>query len=676
MKPTDEARAPYGTWQSPVSAELVANGGIDLEHLTVDGDTAYWREQRPDEGGRGVVVRRSDADGERDDGAGDDDLEEVTPEDDNVRTLVHEYGGADFEVRDGVVFYVRYDDQRVYRQSVSEDGGPEPITPEPATERGLRYADFEAGGDGFLYCVRENHDAASEETDGDADEPVSTLVRLAADGSEEPQVVAAGHDFYAAPRLSPDGTALAWLTWDHPGLPWDGTELHLADVTEDGYLENERIVMGGSDESVSVCQPEWRADGALHAVSDRTGWWNLYRRDGDEWVPYREEAAEYGVPQWLLGFSTYGFLADGRVAAIVTRDGERSLELLEQDGSREVVDLPYDTYAPRLVTDDAGESVLVPAGGPTEPTGIVRWSPEDSSRDVLRRETADEGDDAYLSRPEHVTYETRDGADAHAFVYPPTNPDAEPPEGEKPPLLVFVHGGPTSTTQPGFDPAIQYFTSRGFAVADVNYRGSTGYGRAYREALYDEWGHVDVTDCIDAARHLAGEGRVDPDRIAVRGGSAGGFVVLSALAFHDAFAAGTSYYGVADLERLAELTHKFESRYLDQLVGPYPEAEETYRERSALHHADEIDAPVLLLQGEDDPVVPLSQAESMAGALADSDVPHELAVFEDEEHGFRRAESRKRAYELELAFYGEVFGFEPAEFETLPSLEVSADAAE
>ncbi|SDR38149.1 S9 family peptidase [Natronobacterium texcoconense] len=651
MQTNDEGRSPYGTWQSPISAEMVAEGSIDFGHLTVDDETVYWREQRPDEGGRGVVVRR--------DG---DELEDVTPEDVDVRTLVHEYGGGDFEVRNDVVFFSKDDDQRLYRQSIGEE--PKPITPKPETEQGLRYADFEVSDEGYLYCVRENHDAAAE--DGDADEPVTTLARIPIDGSEEPRIVASGHDFYAAPRLSSEGDRLAWLTWDHPGMPWDGTELHVADVANDGGLENERVVMGGPAES--VFQPEWGADGTLHAVSDRTGWWNLYRLEDDEWVSYREEKAEYGVPQWLLGFSTYGFLADGRVATLVTRDGEKTLEVLGEDGDRETVDLPSATYAPRLVTD--GESVVVPAGGPATPTSIVRWSPGDGrDHEVLRQETDADVDDDYLSRPEHVTYETRDGAKSHAFVYPPTNPDVEPPEDETPPLLVTVHGGPTSSTGPAFDLGIQYFTSRGFALADVNYRGSTGYGRAYREALYDEWGHVDVTDCIDAARHLADEGRVDPDRLAVSGGSAGGFVVLSALAFHDDFTAGTSYYGVADLERLAELTHKFESRYLDQLVGPYPEAEASYRERSASHHADEIDAPVLLLQGEDDPVVPLSQAEDMADALEKNDVPHELVVFEDEQHGFRKAESRKRASELELSFYGEVFGFEPAD--ELPAVKLS-----
>ncbi len=640
---TDDERetSPYGAWPSPISAATVARAGIDLGHVALDDDAVYWREQRPEEEGRGVIVRHA--------GGTNGD---VTPEGFDVRTLVHEYGGGDFAVCDGVVFCSRHDDQRIYRQPMG--GDPVAISPEPETDRGLRYADVEVTPDGeYLYCVREDHDATAGADD--PDEPVTTLVRVATDGSEEPRVVASGHDFYAAPRLSPDGDRLAWLTWDHPRMPWDGTELHVADVTADGPLANERVVLGGTDES--IFQPAWHPDGTLHAVSDRTGWWSLYRRVNDEWLPYREEAAEYGVPGWLLGLSTYAFLEDGRVATLVTRDGVRTLELLS-DGDSESVDLPYTTYAPRLVGN--GESIVVPAGGPTTPTRLIRWTPGEE-HEVLRHESGVDVDDAYLSTPEHVTYDTRDGATAHAFVYPPENPAVESPADEAPPLVVTAHGGPTGATQPRFDLGIQFFTSRGYAVADVNYRGSTGYGRAYREALYGEWGTVDVTDCIDAARHLADAGRVDPDRLVVAGGSAGGFVVLSALAFHDDVAAGTSYYGVADLERLAALTHKFESRYLDQLVGPHPEAEETYRARSPVDHAGGIDAPVLLLQGEADPVVPLSQAEEMVDALEASGVPHELVVFEDEHHGFRRAETRQRAMELELAFYGEVFDLEPAD---------------
>lgn len=642
MEETPERSNPYGTWPSPISAEMVASADIEFGHLALDGDTVYWREQRPDEGGRGVIVR--------DDGTSTDD---ITPAEFDVRTLVHEYGGGDFAVHDGDVFFARYDDQRLYRQPVG--GDPVPITPEPTSERGLRYAAFEVTADGqSLYCVREDHDIATG--DGGPDEPETTLVRLATDGDEVPHVVASGHDFYATPRLSPGGDRLAWLTWDHPRMPWDGTELHVADITPDWTLDNERVVMGGPAES--VFQPEWRPDGTLHAVSDRTGWWNLYRRTDDEWVVYREEAAEYGVPQWVFGLATYAFLDDGRVAVLVTRNGQQTLEFVDPDGTTDTADLPFETYSARLRSDD--QSLYLLAAGPRMPWRLVRWRPG-ADPVVVRRAGTIEFDEAYISQPESVTFPTRDRATAHAFVYPPTNPDVDSPPDELPPLVVFAHGGPTSATRPTYEQRIQFFTSRGIAVADVNYRGSTGYGRAYREALYGTWGVMDVEDCIDAARYVADVGQVDGERMAIRGGSAGGFIVLAALAFHDDFAGGASYFGVADLERLADLTHKFESHYLDQLIGPYPDDADTYEARSPVHHASGIDVPVLLLQGEDDPVVPLAQAQDMVEALNASGVPHELIVFADEQHGFRKADSRKRAHEAELAFYGEIFDFEPAD---------------
>lgn len=654
MSDSHTQRAPYGTWPSPISADMVASAGLTFGHLALDSNTVYWREQRPDEDGRGVVVSH--------DGT---TTEEITPEGTDVRTLVHEYGGGDFVVGEESIFYTQFADQRVYRQSYDDD--PVAITPEPETERGLRYADFDiAAESGYLYCVRENHDA----TTGDGvDEPETTLVRLTTNGQEDPVVVASGHDFFATPILSPDGEQLAWLTWDHPRMPWDGTELHVADVDDDGLLSNERVIMGGPEEA--VFQPAWRPDGTLHAVSDRTGWWNLYRREGDEWVSYRDEQAEYGVPQWVFGLATYAFLDDGRIAAVITRNGEQSLELVAPDGTREVPDLAFTVFgergAPRLRSD--GQSIYFVGSDPATPSQLVRWTPGEVP-EALRVGSDIELDVEYISTPEHITIPTRDGAKAHAFVYPPTNPDVELPDDERPPVVVFAHGGPTSATTPTFDLTKQYFTSRGLTVVDVNYRGSSGYGRAYREALYGEWGLLDVTDCLDAAKHLADGGRVDSDRMAVRGGSAGGFVVLAALAFHDDMAAGVSYYGVADLARLAELTHKFESRYLDQLVGPYPETADTYDARSPVHHADALSAPVLLLQGEDDQVVPLSQAEAMVEGLTAQDVPHDLLVFEDEQHGFRRADSRKHAYESELAFYGEVFGFESND--ELPELDLSA----
>ncbi|NHX35557.1 MULTISPECIES: S9 family peptidase [Halolamina] len=641
---------PYGEWESPVSAADVAADTLRFGPVEADDGSVYWLERRPDEEGRGVVVRA--------DGAAPDEPVEVTPEDADVRTLVHEYGGGDFAVQAGTVFYADFDDQRLYRVDGGRGAEPTPITPEPETEHGLRYADMEVSPDGErLYAVRERHEGEDAE-----DEAVNELVTLPADGSEPPAVVAAGHDFYAFPRLSPDGDRLAWTTWDHPRMPWDGTELHVADVGDGGTLAAERVVMGGPEES--VFQPGWSPDGELHAVSDRTGWWNLYEvdADGDDEPRNRTpEDAEFGVPQWSFGLATYAFLDDGRVAVLRNRDGEWSLCLLDDADELTETDLPFSAYPhARLATD--GETLAFVGGGPTTPETVARWTPDEGGEPThLRQSFSLDLPDGMVSEPEHVDVPTRDGGTTHAYYYPPTNADERAPEGEDPPLVTMVHGGPTSQTLPVAKLAVQFFTTRGFAVADVNYRGSTGYGRDYRDALQGEWGVLDTADCVDTAEYLAEIGRADPDRLAITGGSAGGYAVLCALAFHGTFDAGASHYGVADLEALATGTHKFESRYLDGLVGPLPEARETYEERSPAFHAEAIDAPLLLLQGGEDRVVPQEQAEDMVDALVATETPYAYALFPAERHGFRTADATRRALELELAFYGETFGFEPAD---------------
>ena len=648
---------PYGEWPSPLSAADVAAETLRLGHVAAEDGTVYWLERRPDEGGRGVIVR-----------TGDDGQAEVTPETTDVRTLVHEYGGGDFTVHQGTVYYANFDDQRLYRT----DGRSEPtaITPEPETEHGLRYADLELSADGErLYAVRERH-----EGDGAEEEPVTELVRLPADGSSAPAVVAGGHDFYAAPRLSPDGDRIAWLSWDHPRMPWDGTELHVAEVDAAGDVENEQVVLGGPEES--VFQPNWSPDGVLHAVSDRTGWWNLYALGATgEGEPTNRtpQEAEFGVPQWAFGLSTYAFLDDGRVAVLRNAEGRSSLCLL--DGTElNAVNMPFEAF-PRAKLVSDGESLAFVAGGPATPPTVARWQPAtavggEADPDVERLTQAFELplDAEAVSKPTHLDVPTRDGETTHAFYYPPQNPDVTAPEGETPPLVTMVHGGPTSQTLPVAKLGVQFWTSRGFAVADVNYRGSTGYGRDYRDALQGEWGVLDTADCVDTAEYLAETGRADGDRLAITGGSAGGYAVLCALAFHDTFDAGASHYGVADLEGLATHTHKFESRYLDGLVGSLPEARETYEARSPVFHADGIAEPLLLLQGGMDQVVPQAQAEDMVDALVENETPYAYVLFPEERHGFRTAEASRAALELELAFYGEAFGFGPAD--DLPPLEL------
>lgn len=675
---------PYGEWPSPIAPEDVAEGGREFGGVDVADGHVYWLERRPSEGGRGVVCRTAVG------GAGDTPaFEELTPSEFDVRTLVHQYGGGDFAIAGESLAVAGMADQRLYRLPRDGSGEPTPVTPEPAEPLGLRYADMTASPDGdAVYAVRERH--VGPHTD---DEPVNELVRVSLfpDGDvADPTVVAAGHDFYAAPRPSPEDDRLAYLRWDHPNMPWDGTELVLGATDSDGRVEpgTQRVVAGGDTES--VCSPSWSPDGELHAVSDRTGWWNLYRYEAGDPVNRYPADAEFGVPMWVLGLSTYAFLDGGRVATLYTESGEPSLRVLEpadagdadatrpdttgeHAGAPRLVDpeLPYTSFRSASVQSD-GEHVVFVGHRPDAPTAVVEWAPgQDGDGDTgpTSRRIREAADDPlapeYISTPEAVTFPTGDGVDAddavaYAYYYPPHNPDVTPPDDERPPLVVKVHGGPTSRTDAALSTSTQFLTTRGVAVLDVNYRGSTGHGREYRDALDGEWGVRDTLDCVNAARDAAAEGRADPDRLAISGGSAGGYAALSALAFYDTFDAGTSYYGVADLAALAAETHKFESRYLDGLVGPLPDAEATYRERSPLYHAAGITAPLLLLQGGKDEVVPPAQAAAMIDALVENETPYAYVEFPEERHGFRDADAIARAHGAEFAFYGETFGFTPA----------------
>ena len=717
---------PYGEWPSPIGPADVAAGGRDFAGVRIDGEHAYWLERRPAEGGRGVL-RRAPLDRARERGGtqeggaepssggepsrGDEPSgRDLTPEEFDVRTLVHQYGGGDFAVADGTLVAANMDDQRLYRLPADGSAAPTPITPDPPEPLALRYADVTVDPDaGVAYAVRERHVGP-----GTDDEPENEVVRVplfpAAEGGEggdagsvpDPAVIAAGRDFYAAPRPSPDGDRLAYLRWDHPNMPWDGTELVVVEFDGDGGpVEGSRRVVAGAPEE-SVCSPAWSPEGVLHAVSDRTGWWNLYRigaeghanakasDDGSGPRNLHPADAEFGAPMWRLGLSTYAFLDDGRIATLYTADGEPSLRLLDPaTGDLEDPGLPYTSVRPASIRADGGRVAFV-GHRPDAPSAVVAWTPGDDADDAddpdpssaagddlnpsetdraglrrLRESTDDPIDPAYVSTPEPIGFPTGDavGADgtvAYAHYYPPHNPDVSPPDDPaRPPLVVTVHGGPTSRSEASLSTSTQFLTTRGIAVLDVNYRGSTGYGRAYRDALDGQWGVRDTLDCVNAARHAVAEGLADPDRLAISGGSAGGYAVLCALAFHDTFDAGASYYGVADLAALSAETHKFESRYLDGLVGPLPGAEATYRERSPLYHAEGISAPLLLLQGGEDEVVPPAQAEAMIDALVAGGTPYAYVEFPEERHGFRDADNIARAHAAELAFYGEALGFEP-----------------
>ena len=624
--------APYGSWRSPVTAELTASSSVWLGDVQLEGGRVYWSEMRPDEKGRCVVVEYVD-------GVARDRI----PEGFNARTTVHEYGGAAYTVVDGVVYFSNFGDQLLYR--CEEGGAPVRVTMDPAQ----RHADYVYDPRGRLVCVREDHGAGR-------DEAVNSLVTISMkDGSSVTLV--GGNDFYSSPRLSPDGDRLAFLTWNHPNMPWDGCELWVVEVKGDGSLGEMKLVAGGSDES--IVQPEWSPEGVLHFVSDRGGWWNLYRwRDGAVEAVYPMEA-EFGGPSWVFGLTYYGFEKPGSIIASYSKDGFKHLARIDTGkGALEEVETPYTELRCLRVGD--GYAVFV--GGNYKTAPEVAWLDlAGGETRVLRRSDEAAVDEGYLSTPEPMEYPTEGGSTAHGIYYPPANRDYVAPAGELPPLMVRVHGGPTADVSTTLSWGIQFWTSRGFAVVDVNYGGSTGYGREYMRRLIGSWGVVDVDDSVNAARHLVDEGLVDGSRTVIRGGSAGGYTTLCALAFRDYFRAGASYFGLSDLEVFVGDTHKFESRYLFSLVGPYPERRDLYRDRSALYHLDGINVPMIVFQGLEDRVVPPNQAELIVEALRGKGLPVAYLAFEGEQHGFRMAENIVRSLEAELYFYGRVFGFTPAD---------------
>ena len=691
---TQPRTAPYGSWKSPITSELIVAESIGLGDIALDGDDIYWVESRPSEGGRRVIVRRRS----------DRQTADITPRPFNVRTRVHEYGGGDFTVSDGIIYFANFDDQRLYRQA--GDGPPQPITPAADPAGGLRYADMVVDQQrGRLIAVREDHTVPGTE-------PVNALVSLPAvglpavglagtgltgtgqhrrgepegggqgdqdhqdhqdhqdaggpDGGdsivEEAQVLVSGSDFYAAPRLSPDGSTLAWLAWNHPNMPWEGTELWTAAVAPDGSLVPgaAELVAGGTSESIG--QPEWSPDGILYFASDRTGWWNLYRRRNGAVEPVTPPLAlEFGKPHWVFGAATYGFASAQRIICAYADLGAWQLAELDTiTGQLNPIPVPYTEMGRTGLQVAAGQAVFG-AGSPTEPISILRLDlsvdPVGGSLEILQKAGAITVDSGYLSAPVSIEFPTEDGLTAYAFYYPPQNRDYTAPAGELPPLLVKSHGGPTASASTALDLRLQYWTSRGIAVLDVNYGGSTGYGRAYRDRLGGRWGIVDVDDCVNGARHLVAQGQVDDQRLAIDGGSAGGYTTLAALTFRDVFRAGASHYGVSDLEALAQDTHKFESRYLDGLVGPYPERQDLYRERSPINFTDQLSCPLIFFQGLEDKIVPPSQAELMFDAVRRKGLPTAYIPFEGEQHGFRKAENIRRSLDAELYFYSRVFGF-------------------
>ena len=615
-----------------------------LGAVALDGGDVYWLEGRPHEGGRNVLVRR------RRDGSTVD----VVPANFNVRSRVHEYGGGAYVVSRGIVYFSNFADQRIYRIDANDIG------PHPITKAGKWfYADYALDPvRNRLVCVREDHSGEGE--------AVTTLVSLPLDeGLHSGDVIASGHDFYSTPRFSPDGSKLLWLAWRHPNMPWDGTELWIADATPEGAIANARIVAGGADES--IYQPGWAPDGSVYFVSDRNGWWSLYRssRSSSEFEPVLENPpaeAEFGRPQWVFGTATWAFAGPSRMVAAYTQHGRWFLADVDTDTGewrRIETDLePHDWMA--ADTSAPAPSVILVAASATRADSVVRLDLSSGRADVLRASSTFELNPEDVSVAQPIQFPTDEG-EAHAIYYAPANALVAGPDDERPPLIAISHGGPTTATNATLDLRIQFWTSRGFAVVDVNYRGSSGFGREYRNRLRGEWGIADVADMVHGVRHLVAAGLADESRLVIRGGSAGGYTTLAALTFDPGvFKAGASYYGISDIEVLAHDTHKFEARYLDRLIGPYPEARETYRSRSPIHFVDRLACPLILFQGLEDRVVPPNQSEMMANAARARGLPVAYLTFEGEQHGFRKAETIVKSLEAELYFYGSVFGFEPA----------------
>jgi dipeptidyl aminopeptidase/acylaminoacyl peptidase len=624
------AKAPFGTWPSPVSPQALVEAAIGLANIEVAADGLAWTEARPNERGRHVLVA-SGADGS---------THELVPEGFSARSLVHEYGGRCAAIGgDGLVVTSSMADQRLWRLAPGDD--PAPLTPEPPKPLAYRYADPVLSPSGSLVvCVRERHGATVD----------NDLVVVDVETPRAPRELVAGHDFFAAPRLSPDGTRLAWLSWDHPAMPWDATELWVAPFHQ-GRLGEARRVAGGP--GVSVSQPRFSPEGALHYLCDQSGYWNLYREDGEALALTPHDC---GGPDWVFGQSTYAFLDEETLVVAWHDKGGQRLGIVSQ-GRLEAVETAFSAFS--YLQGFNGRLACV-AASPTEPAAIVLFDLFEGTYEVLRRSRHVPLAPEAISTPQPFDFLARDGEEAHGLYYPPASATHEGPDGERPPLVVVVHGGPTAQARHELNLALQQWTSRGFAVAEVDYRGSSGYGRAYRERLKGLWGLADVDDCADAARHLSREGLADPARIVIRGSSAGGMTVLNCLARHgDVFAVGASLYGVADLASLATDTHKFEAHYLDGLIGPWPEAATTYEERSPLHRVAQIRRPVIFFQGSDDPVVPRSQSDAIVAALEAAGVKVAYHVFEGEAHGFRQAETLIAVAGAELDFYRCILGLDP-----------------
>ncbi|WKD51201.1 S9 family peptidase [Microbulbifer spongiae] len=629
--------APYGSWKSAINAKLIAKTSVRLSETSLHKGRYYWLESRPAEHGRNVLVESCPQQGRRD----------LVSAPLSIRSKVHEYGGGSYLVQGDTLYFVLAEDQCLYRMPLS-GAQPEAITP----RRDCRYADLVLDEKrNRLICVEEDHRNLSEGV-----EPRARIIAIDLGKPLPcvPKVLLEGADFYSNPTLNTEGSKLAFLRWHHPNLPWDATELCIATIDNGGEISTVVQVAGGENES--IFQPQWSPKGELFYVSDRNNWWNLYRLGSD--TPLWEKKAEFATPQWTFGMSTYGFVGTEEILCTFTEAGRWSLALINTlTGVHQAIQQPYCDI--ESLHCENGKAVMIAAGSDRFPA-VVAFNRANQALQVIAKSNSYDLPGNLFSNAREITF-TLDGREVYGFYYPPHNPQFSAPEREKPPLIVFSHGGPTGATSAGLNLKVQYWTSRGFAILDVNYSGSTGYGRRYRDRLAHQWGLYDVEEVCAGAQYLVSQGLADPERLLIKGGSAGGYTVLAALTFHDTFKAGASHYGIGQLSSLAKDTHKFESRYLDKLVGPWPAAEAVYRERSPIHHVEKLCCPVIFFQGMEDKVVPPNQAETMVQALKLRGIPVSLITFANEGHGFRSGDSIEMALEGELEFYSRIFGFPLAE---------------
>jgi dipeptidyl aminopeptidase/acylaminoacyl peptidase len=628
--------APFGSWASPFRIERLTDRVVFLgESRAVDGVT-WWLEGRPDERGRQVLIRREQ----------DGTQVRMTPEGFNARSRVHEYGGGATLVSGDLVVVSDFVTGRLHRVVAPEQ--LDALTP----DHDWRFADMvhDAAHD-RLIAVREDHEPATVASHGEWNNEI-VAIDLATGAVS---VLLTGADFYAAPRISPDGSTLAWLEWHHPNMPWDGTELKVAAIGPDGSLGEARLVAGSRSDWIS--QPRWSPDGILYFAAEPQGWMNLCREVGGKVETVTDFEAEFVGPDWVFGLVTFAFMADGGILAVARSAGRDQLVKIDRDGGLTPIDLPFTEIAGLSID---GDRIVFRAAAPDRPNAVIELM-RDGTTKILRRANPTVPEREDVSMPEHIEFPTTGDRTAFGNFYPPTNRSFIGPAGTLPPLIVTSHGGPTAAAFSGFATGFQLFTSRGYAVLDVDYGGSTGYGKAYRKRLELQWGIVDVDDCVAGAKYLAEQGLVDGDRLAIRGGSASGFTTLAALAFTKEFDAGCTYFGIGDLREFVKDTHKFESRYLESLLGKWPEAKQTYLDRSPSLHAEDITAPVLVQQGAEDKIVPQSEAERIVDALFERRVPHAYLLYPGEDHGFRGHDAIIRSFEGELSFYAQVFGFEPAD---------------